>query len=615
MSLTPGRRRLLVAVCLTTHALLLLHSLFQNYVTVDEVGHVPAGLSHWQTGRFEAYRVNPPLARMLATLPLLATDAETDYRRLTDTPGDRPEWNIGLDFIALNAGRYFELVCLARLAGVAWSLLGAYLVYRWARELYGDWSGVLAMALWCFEPNVLANAQIVTPDLPATVAGLAATYVFWHYLRDPSWPRAWFAGVLLGVAQLTKFTCLVFYAVWPVLFVIWQWAKPKEERVRPAAALGHAGLIAGLSLLIINLGYGFDRTGRKLGDYRFVSWTLAGEPEGPARMYAHGLWANRFRGHWLGEVPVPLPAEYVNGIDLQRRDFESGFRSYLGGELRHRGWWYYYLYGLAIKVPLGLLALVAWNIGVTVARRGQDALNELTLWLPALAVLVLVSSQTGFSHHLRYVLPLFPFVIVSTSKLAAFFEQGKRLASAAVIGLVLYAAGSTLAFHPHHLSYFNELVGGPNRGHEHLVDSNIDWGQDLLFLKDWLDRHPEARPLRFAYYNLVDPRIEGIEFTPPPQGPTGLFPDDDNYGRTIGPHPGWHAVSVNLVCGLSWAVPDGRGSVKAAPAHAYSYFQHFTPIAKAGYSIFIYHITLEEANRVRRELGLPLLPETEGRLP
>jgi hypothetical protein len=238
--------------------------------------------------------------------------------------------------------------------------------------------------------------------------------------------------------------------------------------------------------------------------------------------------------------------------------------------------------------------------------------DELVLWLPAVVILVVVSSQVGFSHHMRYVLPMFPLVIIATGKLA-YYLRPQRWRTGLVVGLLLLATGgSSLAVHPHYLSYFNEAAGGPDNGHKHLLDSNIDWGQDLLFLRDWLERHPEARPLHLAYFNQIDPGIVGIDYTLPPPGPTGLFQNDEAYGATLGPHPGYFAVSVNLLHGMSGLTPDGAGGLRAASPETYQYFREFNPIAKAGYSIFIYHITLDEANAVRQRLGLPLLKAGGG---
>jgi hypothetical protein len=139
-----------------------------------------------------------------------------------------------------------------------------------------------------------------------------------------------------------------------------------------------------------------------------------------------------------------------------------------------------------------------------------------------------------------------------------------------------------------------------------LLDSSVGWGQDLLFLKAWLDEHPEARPLGLAYYGNMDPRVAGIEFTVPPRGPSYPVPQPPANADQLGPLPGWYAIDVNHVFGNTRVMADGQGG-RAPPRIGdddYRYFQRFEPVARAGRSIWIYRITAEEAARVRRELGL-----------
>jgi hypothetical protein len=335
-----------------------------------------------------------------------------------------------------------------------------------------------------------------------------------------------------------------------------------------------------LGLYLVNLGYGFEGSFRKLADFDFVSSTLGGDPQSAQESPRP---RNRFTRSCLGAVPVPLPANYLLGIDYQKYDFERKMWSYSRGRWRKGGWWYYYLYALAIKVPLGtwILLLVAFAAGLGrpgCLARWQD---ELLLLAPALAVLTLVSSQTGFSHHLRYVLPIFPFFFIWMSKvvLALNLRNGKTAAFAAVA--LLWSLTSSLWVYPHSLAYFNELAGGPKGGHAHLLGSNLDWDQDLLYLKRWLDAHPQARPLRAALGGGHSPRLLGIEPASPPLGPNFSRRSADLVPSRLGPQPGWHALGVNQI---------------HKRTRDYAYFLRFEPVATAGYSIYIYHITAGEAN-------------------
>ena len=603
----------LFVVLLSVHAALLLVSSRRNFVVLDEAGHIPAGLSHWELGDFSLYRVNPPLGRMVATLPLVASHPRISFRGLDHTPGARGEFEQAPLFAELNGPRYFDLVRLARLAGIVWSLLGAWLIYAWGSELYGPAGGLLGAMLWCFDPTVLAFSPVVTPDIPAAVAGLAATYVYWRFLRNGTWSTALLAGLLLGIAQLLKFTNLTLYGVWTLLYIAYRSCRREGAYQRPLVI--HLLFIFVISLYIINLGYGFHESCLRLGRIEFVSRLFTGIEPPAGQLVLPKAIGNRFQGGWLAEVPVPIPAEFLRGIDLQRKDFEVGFPSYLAGQWRDRGWWYYYIYALAVKEPLGTITLVLWTLSLTIRRYPASAsrFNEAALLLPAGVVLALVSSQTGFNHHMRYMIPAFPFLAVATGKLAWYFTPGRRGLGLLVGGLLIWSVGSSLSVYPHSMSYFNEAVGGPTRGHLHLVDSNIDWGQDLFYLKEWLDRHPDARPFGLAYFNVLDPTIFGIDFEPPPPGPDETTPRDPAGASRFGPRPGYYAVSVHLLQGGKYSIPDGHGGRVLINRHDhFAYFHLFQPIARAGYSLLIYHITPAQADAARRRLRLPPLPQREA---
>ncbi len=207
---------------------------------------------------------------------------------------------------------------------------------------------------------------------------------------------------------------LLLFGLWPVLWIIWQasggrqpaGASKRQQFFQLAATLL-------LGLYVLNLGYVFDGSFTQLKKFTFVSETLAGEE-------LAGDGGNRFTDSWLGELPVPLPEQYLLGFDSQKRDFEDyGHPSYLRGEWSDHGWWYYYLYGCLVKVPHGTQLLFVLAVALTMYQailkasgRRQPAefsqyfwRDELILLAPAVTLFVLVSSQTEFSHHFRYVLP------------------------------------------------------------------------------------------------------------------------------------------------------------------------------------------------------------------
>lgn len=620
------RARRAWAAVVAVHMGLLAWSATRHSPTFDETGFLPAGLSHWMLGRFDLYAVNPPLVPMVATAPLFAFRPEIDWTGYQHAHQTRPEYWIGRKFQSLHKERAGVFFALARWACIPFSVLGAWVCFRWAGELYGAGAGLVATGLWCFFPNVLAHGALVSADLGGAALGVWAAYCFWRWLKEPGWHRAVLAGVSLGLAELAKLTLLIFFGLWPAIWLAWS-AGPALAHLAhhlrcragsgpPSAAAGsgtsrHSCVkgpmkarwcqqliqlsgILGLGIVLINAGYGFEGSFKPLGQYRFSS-ALLGGVDGRAQP---GNWGNRFEASWFAPVPVPLPENYLRGIDRQRRDFEMKMWSYLRGEWRLGGWWHYYLYGLAIKEPLGSIALLVLAIGLprSLHKTMCGWADQCLVLVPGLAILGLVSSQTGFNHHLRYVLPAMPFLYIIASRAGGMAgSQRRRWVGPLVVAALACSTASSLWIYPHSLSYFNEVVGGPRKGHRHLVDSNIDWGQDLLYLKRWCDAHPEARPLRLAYFGTAPPEIASLEEVLFQPAQTAPLATGDAFPGSV-PEPGWYAASVHLLrssAGRRFSVPDLR------------YLLELTPVATAGYSIFIYHITAEDADRLRCQRGLP----------
>lgn len=575
----------------------------------SEFAHLPAGLSHLYLGRFELYSVNPPLVRIVAASPVAFTHPKINWESYDLSPATRSEVAVARDFARANKENVLMFFVLARWACIPFALLGAVICFQWASALYGSAAGLLAQALWCCCPWVLGHASLIVPDAHAAAVGITACWTFRCWLRRPTLWRAIVLGGVMGLAQLTKFTLLVFYPLWLILWILYRvlghTTHDKSHWLREAVMLAVA---SATSLYVINLGYGFEGSFKRLGTYCFHSVMLSGcQPVS----YAPHDHTNRFANSWLATIPVPLPTNYVYGIDIQKADFERGMRSYLRGEWSIGGWWYYYLYALVVKLPLGTWGLLLTAVGASLFCRKYSAAwgDELLLLVPAITILALVSSQTGVNLHSRYVVPFLPFMYIWISKVGRCIELRHWKTVFIVASSICWSIGSSLWYYPHCISYFNELVGGPRNGHYHLLNSSIAWGQDLFFLRDWSSKHPEAQPLFFAPFGCVDPHWAGIEYSLPPVGPA--FQLTELGEPKLGPYPGWYAIDVNYLHGINDPLVNEKGELQCPidNHHNYSYFLNFEPEAMAGYSIYIYHITIDEANQVRRKLGLPELPK------
>jgi hypothetical protein len=269
---------------------------------------------------------------------------------------------------------------------------------------------VVGLCLWIFCPNVLAWSGIATVDMGATVAGLATMYTLRHYLHHPSLFTALGTGGMLGLALLSKFTLLMLVPLFSLLWLIaWlrTWHSPDSSQT--AIRWSRFALVLAVSMLVFNMGYGFQGIGRPLGSFSFRCHALTRAVDGTR--------INRFQNTCLERLPTPLPAAFLVGLDVQKSHADLTLPAYFRGQWQHGGWWYYYLYGLGVKLPLGTLALIALCAPLlAVARYRRGPIEELLVWLPAGAILLLISSQAGINGHLRYVLPLFPFLFIGISR-------------------------------------------------------------------------------------------------------------------------------------------------------------------------------------------------------
>ena len=514
---------------------------------------------------------------MIAAFPILFVPHNEDWSSYSEDLYRRAEFQVGMDFINANPERYRSVLFLARCFCIPLSLLGGYICYRFGMELFGWLAGLFALLLWCFSPMILAFGYIIMPDVGSAALGIAAVYVFYYWLRSPNWSRCRLAGVVLGLAQLTKFTLLTFY---PMMIGLWGLYIFTIRKTITRQIAFHQfrqfATILLISVAVINLGYGFEGSFIPLKEFEFVSRAMCGDTKWNHET-GFTSTGNRFREAWLGHVPVPVPANYLLGIDVQKKDFEVGYNSYFFGEWSKEGWYSYYLVGLLIKEPLGFWILFAMACAITILSRTYrtNICAELLLVVPILATLLLTSSQTKLNHHLRYAVPLLPFLFVFVSRLGK--HDTKRILVQISSGLLIaWCLLSSLSFYPNSQSYFNCLIGHPANAPEYMLGSNIDWGQDLFYLENWCKKRPEIQEIRVACWGSYP-----LELTKIPS--TGMPPAND-------PQPGWYALSVNYLYDHE---------------RQYRYFLNFEPVARVGYSIYIYHITLEEANRVRREMSLP----------
>jgi hypothetical protein len=513
-----ARERAAVAALLVALALQLGLAVRSDGLTSDELLYIPAGYLHAARFDLSLDTTHPPAAPALAGLALWGARVVVPERE----PGEETLAYCFRFLHHANGGRL--LWQRARVPAVLLTMALAAVLWAWARSVYGTAAGLVALALAAFDPSLLAHGHLATTDVPATLAMVVAAWAYWRWSARPSAGRAFALAAAVGGAFAVRVTGgLVlpgFVAL--ELWTLWR-ARPEDRAPRIRAALAAVAIGLAVVPLVVWAAYGFH-------------------PAGLAR--------------------------YTENVRFQLDHDRRGHLTYLLGEVSRRGWPYYFAVALAVKSTLGFLLGLGLAAGVTTLRRPDTARAH--WWLPALAVMGALSAG-GIQIGERYLLPVHAFgVLLIASATPLLIASGAGRAALAIL-LAAHVVPAVRAAPRGYLAYFNALAGGTDGGHRVLLDSNLDWGQDLPRLADWARREGGGE-IALGYVGADDPSRLGIAWRD--------LPGRNLYGSAGADVPlrGTVVLSPALVYGL-------------VPRHAayYAPLRERAPDARAGV-FFVYRM-------------------------
>ncbi len=528
-------------------------------VTVDEPSHLLSAHLYWQGADRLKPGDLPPLIKLLVGWIPGFFHPPIPY-------GDpvwktQEEWLIALEMMArLRGSEIQRLFFFSRLPLLIFPLLTALLLWRWGRWLFGARVGVCMALLYVLEPTALAHGALVKNDLAATFGHLLFWFRVWRFWREPTPFHLVCLGAALLLATLSKLSMLVLLPQ-AVGLVLLRYITLPGRRVRNAVAA------AGLMLTALYLGL--------LAAYQFQverlsAAELASHRADPA-LPRPLLWAAQvFR-------VVPIPRQMWAGVVSLLQSNAAENMIYLLGDIYPNGHPLYFVIALAFKVPVAIQILALCGVVMVVARlkRRQGEISDV-FWLLPGTLYVGLASLSSLQLGVRLVLPALPFGLLLCGLPVAAWIRGRKIAI--VAALLTWLGMESARIYPHGISYFNLWAGGPDRGLHFLADSNLDWGQDLRELER-LVRRCGIPKIRLSYFGTDNPygyfREEQIEMLAPPWAP------EYAKGAIYRPEPGFYAISANLIPGHMFA-PEYRDYYRA--------FRSLEPVAKAGYSIYVYYV-------------------------
>ena len=542
----PQRRiapSVIAGVLVLAFVLQCLASMRQQSATFDEPVYVAASYVYLELGDFRLKRDAPPLMKALVGTALRlgsylgngsTFDAQSELQKRES------EYQFAEQFFA-GATDPHRTLQIARLPVVLIGAVLAVYLFLFGRLLFGEYGTLLPLFLFCFDPNMIAHARVVSADLTWSAFFFIAHYYLYRLLTEEGRWNLVGLSVAAALAVAAKFSGLL---VLPSLALVGglAYARPSILPLVPARGtvadqrrrLLRVGAIAAIVCAI-------------------VTWLAV------CLLYQTSRGAINYY--------VGIRSIYDNGV--------PDFKFYLLGQFNSGSSWYYYPAAILLKTPDVTLALVATSV-VAACLPGLGALRGIWLLGPA-ALVLLVSSQDPVTIGLRRVIAVYPFLFLwigeRCTRIWELWSSASqpsiaRLRWAALTLVVAAGVLSAVQIHPYQLAYFNRLVGGPDRGPMYLDDSNIDWGQDLPGLAAWQSAQ-NVRPLVLWYFGTDDPKSYGIDYRRPTDQ------------ELVKPERTAYAISANVLVGLRLTARD-RGRPEL------DWMTRFRPAAKIGYSIYVY---------------------------
>jgi 4-amino-4-deoxy-L-arabinose transferase-like glycosyltransferase len=478
-------------------------------LTFDEGDHIFAGYMMWHSGDYGLNPEHPPLVKLVATLPLLQQKlwVPSLRQRMFKTEAYRD----GRDFMERNDGPRHLLLFRMRLAAGVFAVGLSVMVFLMGSKLFGESAGLLALLLVVFEPNVLANSDLVTTDMGVACFFLATIYCFYRYARRPSVIRLLLTGLAAGLTLSAKHSGILLAPMLLGLTLVEIACAERGRRKRMAGTLfGGLAAIVGLAVAVLWAFYGFRYAARPAG--LVMNPTLS---EYAAPLTGLNGWMIGHLANWR-----LLPESYLMGIT----DIHYAAQQYaiflMGHDYPHGVWWYFPV-ALSIKTTLGLIGLVVLAGIALISRRLRQRRELAYLFVPG-AIYLAAAIVSGMNIGTRHVLFLYPLAaMLAAAGLIALARHSRRWLW---IGGALVACHvvSVMAVFPAEMAYGNEAWGGTANTHKYLSDSSVDWAQQLPHIKQWVDAHPgEECWLAYSAYPDLRPQAYGIPCHPLPTAHTG----------------------------------------------------------------------------------------------
>lgn len=459
--------------------------------TTDEAIHLYAGYRYLTHADFAYNPEHPPLVKYLAAFPLLfmnihEPESIDEYSKKTNNFffwGDTDQSKVAEDFLFNSGNDPQKVLFWGRIPMVILTLMLGALIYLVGVYVWGWWGGLLALAVFAFDPTVNGHGHLVTTDIGSAFGVLLALFTFWLFLQKRSFKRATLFGVATGIALLMKFSTLLLGPTFIVVLAYHVFIHDKERTI--------VSLKDSMLKLLVSIGVAWIVL---IAGYQFH---FAPPPHEDSVIKA-AQEANHLEHPWIADTPFinnaynairhgMVPGDYFRGLISFTNHATNGHPSYLFGKSSEVGWKYYFPVLFTAKLMIPVLILLFVSIVAAIKFRREYPFGMFILL--SFFTYFLFSTFSKVNIGIRHIMPVFPLSFILIGGLAAYPFVHERIIKRTLIGIMFFTAILFLNSYPFYLSYFSALYGGSYEGYKTADDSNLDWGQDLYRIQSYIKEH------------------------------------------------------------------------------------------------------------------------------
>lgn len=586
LNISNRSTNIIAIILLVSMFFLAFFSMKQISLTMDELAHIPAGYSYLSQHDYRINPEHPPLAKDISAIPLMFMHLHFPKDCSCWQKDVNAQWTLGNKFIFHSGNDANKIIFWARIPMILLLIFLAWFLFYATKDFFGNEVALLVLTLFAFSPSFLAHGRLVATDIASTLGFVMATYFWIKFLKKPSRKNVIVAGLIFGAAMLMKFTLILFVPFSIIITLVYALLSEdnKWKNIFRYSFLMLLVWIIGAVFVIWPVYYFHLMNypiSKQLSDSRFI---LSSSPYTSLKALCF----------WMITKPILRPfSHYFLGLLMDTQRATSGNTVYFLGKVSASGWKYYFPLVYIMKIPLAFqiltLIVIGWFIWMMRKLFSKNFILIIKNWLKnhfiEFSFLTLIFIYWAFAISgnlnigLRHVMPTFPFIYILVSvgaiEIYKSIKKYQKLKTIFIYSLILlfvwYISSSLIAF-PNYLSYFNELVGGSENGYKYVVDSNYDWGQDLNKLVSFVDKNHISK-IKVDYFGGSDVKYY-------------LGDRYEQLDPQKGPQKGWLAISATLLQGGRGIPVPGYNS----PSGYYDWLNQYKPVARAGNSIFIYHI-------------------------